>query len=234
VACEKAAWRPDPRTGRAFPPHSKTGGSSWSAPGSFERHGALRRGSSRLGLAAPLRPERGNPARSSGYRPGKSRAPSVRALKGRPRVPGSIEPNGVTRMATIRGGCSAADGDAVNGDWVAPLGLGNILLCPLPGRCPGLELGCAVGAEWPASCVRELKVHRTPGFRSPHVDRYGKAGGPSAVVIRHSSFVIPPDCRTVANCPHPAAMSMPRRCRMVLGRSNSSTRIRWKFLAASG
>jgi hypothetical protein len=43
MACEKAAWRPDPRTGRAFPPHSKTGGSSWSAPGSFKRHGALRR-----------------------------------------------------------------------------------------------------------------------------------------------------------------------------------------------
>jgi hypothetical protein len=35
-----------PVSGRAFPSHARTDGASWSAPGSFQRHGALRRGAS--------------------------------------------------------------------------------------------------------------------------------------------------------------------------------------------
>jgi len=41
------------------------------------------------------------------------------------------------------------------------------------------------------------------------------------------------DFSLTANWPQPAAMSMPRRCRTVLGSLNSSARIFWKRRAAS-
>jgi 3-methyladenine DNA glycosylase AlkD len=74
----------------------------------------------------------------------------------------------------------------------------------------------ARAARWIANdALRELATDKLEG------------GCPHPPSTRGEGTAPPPECYppATANCPHPAAISIPRRCRTVLGSSNSSARI---------